>query len=182
MCNQWFNRNLFSIWLNNDFIQWILLFSVSLWPAFCLRRDRKLTESRFGMTWGWVINYNIFIFVWTIPLRLPADYLQVFYDVDHFSCGVGVGDCSLVSHGPELSECSHQFLEDCIRNVRPILLQHGKLSLRFGVVHCMAAKYVPWKSKSSNHQKYFKQYYIIVVTVLQCFLRSLTLIGQSCML
>ncbi len=134
---------------------------------------------RFGTTWGWVINYNIFIFVWTIPLRLPADYLQVFYDVDHFSCGVGVGDCSLVSHGPELSECSHQFLEDCIRNVRPILLQHGKLSLRFGVVHCMAAKYVPWKSKSSNHQKYFKQYYIIIVTVLQCFLRSLTLIGQS---
>ncbi len=134
---------------------------------------------RFGTTWGWIINDNIFIFGWTIPLRLPADYLQVFYDVDHFSCRVGVGDCSLVSHGPELSECSHQFLEDCIRNVRPILLQHGKLSLRFGVVHCMAAKYVPWKSKSSNHQKYFKQYYIIIVTVLQCFLRSLTLIGQS---
>ncbi len=43
----------------------------------CLCRVRKLNLSsedeqwsyRFGTTWGWVINYRIFHFVWTFPLN-----------------------------------------------------------------------------------------------------------------
>lgn len=61
-------------------------------------------------------------------------------DVDHLACGVGVGDGALVGHGPQLPKSSDQFLQRGVRDVGPVLFQHGQLRLGLGIVHGMAAK------------------------------------------
>ncbi len=43
----------------------------------CSEDERR--SSRFGTTWGWVINDRIFIFVWTNPLMLYFIILALFY-------------------------------------------------------------------------------------------------------
>lgn len=69
-----------------------------------------------------------------------SSHLEVFNNVDHLSCGVGVGDGTLVSHGPQLSKGSYQFLQSSVRNIWAVLLQHRQLCLRLWIVHSMAAK------------------------------------------
>lgn len=72
-----------------------------------------------------------------------SSYLKVFNNVDHLSGGIRVCDGALVCHGPQLSKSGDKLLQSSIRNIGPILLQHGQLGLRLRIVHGMAAEDVP---------------------------------------
>lgn len=67
-------------------------------------------------------------------------YLQVLDNIDHLSSGVGVGDLALFSHGPQLTEGGHQFLQSGVRYTWPVLLEHLQLSLRLWIVHSVATE------------------------------------------
>jgi len=41
--------------------------------------EDKLKSYRVGTTWGWEITDRIFIFGWTIPLRILGLFLWLFY-------------------------------------------------------------------------------------------------------
>lgn len=53
-----------------------------------------------------------------------TSYLKVFDNADNLTDGIGVGYCTLVSHGPQLSKNSNQFPQGSLRDIRPILFQH----------------------------------------------------------
>lgn len=87
-----------------------------------------------------------------------SSYLKVLDNADYLSDRIGVGYCTLVSHGPQLSKNSNQFPKGSIRDIRPVLFQHWQFSRGLRIVHRMATKNITL-SGDNNKSFFLYQYW-----------------------